>query len=132
MPVIISFTVETDGCLASGTTLADAITVVDTATQYAPAHYMINCAHAEHFRAAVSDSSKNNWQNRVCGLRTNASRLSHEQLDNAECLDDGDVAEFGEHYRAYRELLPNLWVLGGCCGTDYRHVEEVARVCSQL
>ncbi|WP_371226936.1 homocysteine S-methyltransferase family protein [Roseovarius sp. 2305UL8-3] len=123
MPVVISFTVETDGCLPSGETMAQAIGAVDDTTGAYPAYYMINCAHPEHF----ADVLEGAWTKRIMGLRANASRLSHAELDAAETLDDGDPAELATLYAGLSALLPNLTVMGGCCGTDHRHIAEICR-----
>jgi len=125
VPVAISFTVETDGRLPTGQELGDAIATVDEATGGEVAYFMINCAHPTHFEHVLDGP----WTERVAGLRANASRMSHAELDQAEELDDGDPHELGEQYRALRERLPNLAVVGGCCGTDDRHV---AQVCAAL
>ena len=124
MPVAIGFTTETDGCLPSGQALQDAIEEVDAATNEAAAYFMVNCAHTEHFDDALETGA--NWTARVRGIRANASRLSHAELDNAEELDDGDPGEFGRIYRRLHERLPQLSVFGGCCGTDHRHMDEVS------
>lgn len=120
LPVAISFTVETDGRLPSGDLLGEAIEAVDAATGGAPAYYMVNCAHPDHFAGTVSGADS--WRARIGGVRANASRLSHAELDNATELDEGDPAEFGELHEALARSLPNLRVVGGCCGTDFRHV----------
>jgi len=127
MPVVISFTVETDGRLPSGQTLKAAIEQVDTATDNGPAYYMINCAHPTHFEDALAAGER--WTERIGGLRANASALSHAELDEAEELDDGNPAELGHQYRILRGKLGHLNVLGGCCGTDHRHVEAICRAC---
>lgn len=124
VPSVISFTVETDGCLPSGQPLGDAITQVDRATGEAPAYYMVNCAHPDHFSDALEGPS---WIHRLRGVRCNASRASHAELDNADTLDDGDPREFGELCAALMQKLPWLSVFGGCCGSDLRHVAAVAR-----
>lgn len=124
IPSVISFTVETDGRLPSGQSLGEAIREVDEATDGAPAYYMINCAHPTHFEGALGEDS--GWQERVSGLRANASTMSHAELDEAETLDDGDPEDLGRRYAALRNALPNLSVLGGCCGTDHRHVAAIA------
>jgi S-methylmethionine-dependent homocysteine/selenocysteine methylase len=123
MPVAISFTLETDGRLPSGETLRDAITQVDDATGAAPAYYMINCAHPSHFADVLSGGP---WVDRIRGLRANASVLSHAELDEADALDEGDPRDLAARYAALRERLPRLSVLGGCCGTDLRHVAAIA------
>jgi homocysteine S-methyltransferase len=124
MPVAIGFTTETDGRLPSGQALQEAIEEVDAATDGAAAYFMVNCAHTEHFDDALRTGES--WTARVRGIRANASRLSHAELDEAEELDDGDPGEFGRHYRRLRERLPQLSVFGGCCGTDHRHIDAVS------
>lgn len=121
IPVAISFTVETDGKLPSGQSLGDAIETLDAATDSFPAYYMVNCAHPDHFADALNGA----WTRRIMGIRANASRLSHAELDAAETLDDGNPAELGELYGGLSNLLPNLTVIGGCCGTDHRHVSAM-------
>ena len=123
LPVVISFTLETDGRLPSGQALGGAIAQVDDATDGAPAYYMINCAHPTHFESAVSGGEP--WVQRVGGLRTNASTKSHAELDEAEELDEGDPADLAERHVSLQALLPNVNVLGGCCGTDHRHVDAI-------
>jgi S-methylmethionine-dependent homocysteine/selenocysteine methylase len=120
MPVAISFTLETDGRLPSGQKLAEAIEQVDDETDRGPAYYMINCAHPTHFQGVVEVPAP--WRERIRGLRANASRMSHEELDEATELDDGDPADLAARYAALATELPNLNVIGGCCGTDLRHV----------
>jgi S-methylmethionine-dependent homocysteine/selenocysteine methylase len=125
MPVVISFTVETDGRLPSGQRLKDAIVQVDADTDGTPAYFMINCAHPSHFAAVLEDGEP--WVDRIRGLRANASSKSHAELDEAAELDAGDPAELGAQYRALRPHLRRANVAGGCCGTDQRHVAEVCR-----
>ena len=127
MPVVISFTVETDGRLPTGQALQDAIAQVDEATANAPAYYMINCAHPTHFAGALAAGAP--WLERIRGLRANASIKSHAELDEAKELDDGNPVELAGQYRKLREKLKKLNVLGGCCGTDHRHVEEICKAC---
>jgi S-methylmethionine-dependent homocysteine/selenocysteine methylase len=123
LPSVISFTLETDGRLPNGQGLGEAIQAVDEATDGAPAYYMINCAHPTHFDDVLATDEP--WRDRIRGLRANASTMSHDELDEAEELDDGDPADLGARYAALRSRLPNLNVLGGCCGTDHRHVAAI-------
>ncbi|WP_299664865.1 homocysteine S-methyltransferase family protein [uncultured Ruegeria sp.] len=125
LPVVVSFTVETDGRLPSGETLREAIYQTDLETAGAPIYYMVNCAHPDHFRDAIR--SEEPWINRIRGVRANASRLSHAELDEAEELDDGNPEEFGQLHGELARMLPNLAVLGGCCGTDRRHIEHACQ-----
>jgi S-methylmethionine-dependent homocysteine/selenocysteine methylase len=123
MPVAISFTLETDGMLPSGQPLSQAIEETDAATGGGPAYYMINCAHPTHFEDVLGGS----WTTRIRGLRANASTKSHAELDEATELDDGDPEDLGARYAQLRSQLPALNLLGGCCGTDDRHV---GRICT--
>jgi homocysteine S-methyltransferase len=123
LPVAISFTVETDGTLPSGESLSQAIEETDAATGGGPAYYMINCAHPTHFESVLGGS----WTTRIHGLRPNASSKSHAELDEAPELDDGDPEDLGVRYAGLRGQLPSLNVLGGCCGTDDRHVDRICR-----
>jgi homocysteine S-methyltransferase len=124
LPAIVSFTLETDGRLPSGDTLGDAIAATDAATGGYPMHYMINCAHPTHFDDVLDPSAP--WIGRVGGLRANASTLSHAELDEMEVLDAGDPHDLAARYVALRSTLPALRVIGGCCGTDERHVAAIA------
>jgi S-methylmethionine-dependent homocysteine/selenocysteine methylase len=124
LPVVISFTVETDGVLPSGEPLGDAIAGVDGATDGGPAYYMVNCAHPTHFAEQLTAGA--DWLARVKAIRANASRCSHAELDEATELDRGDVADLADWYRRLNEILPDLRVVGGCCGTDYEHVAAIA------
>ena len=123
MPVAISFTVETDGRLPSGQPLGEAIEQTDAETGGYPAYYMINCAHPTHFEQVLEGDG--GWRDRILGLRANASTMSHAELDEATELDDGDPDDLGRRYAGLRDQLPRLTVLGGCCGTDHRHVREM-------
>ena len=123
LPSAISFTLETDGLLPNGEGLGEAIEAVDEATGGAPAYYMINCAHPTHFEDVLATDEP--WRDRIRGLRANASMMSHDELDQAEELDDGDPDDLGARYAALKTRLPSLNVLGGCCGTDHRHVAAI-------
>jgi homocysteine S-methyltransferase len=127
LPIAVSFTVETDGALPDGTALADAIRAVDDATDGAPVYYGINCAHPTHFAATLDTDA--DWTSRLRCIRANASSLSHAELDAAEDLDAGDPAELAARYAELRGHHPNLAILGGCCGTDARHVRAIAEAC---
>jgi homocysteine S-methyltransferase len=129
MPLALSFTVETDGKLPSGQSLAEAIEQVDAEADEFPAYYMINCAHPNHFENILEELGAK--VRRVRGLRANASRRSHAELDASTDLDAGDPAELGREYRALQRKLPALTVVGGCCGTDHRHVAAIAQAMAQ-
>jgi S-methylmethionine-dependent homocysteine/selenocysteine methylase len=127
LPVVISFTLETDGRLPSGDGLQDAIEAVDAATSSGPVYYMINCAHPTHFAGVVTTSEV--WLSRIGGVRANASTLSHAELDAATELDAGDPADLGQRYKSLRRQLQHLCVMGGCCGTDHRHIAAICDAC---
>jgi homocysteine S-methyltransferase len=128
MPVVISFTLETDGRLPSGATLKDAIETVDAVTREGPAYYMINCAHPTHFQTTLAEGGS--WIDRIRGVRANASRRSHAELDAAPDLDAGDPVELGGQYGDLQRAFPQIRVIGCCCGTDHRHVHEMCAACS--
>jgi homocysteine S-methyltransferase len=127
IPVVISFTLETDGRLPSGQLLGDAITTVDRETGNGPAYYMINCAHPVHFEGALNGDDS--WIHRIRAIRANASTKSHAELDAATELDAGDPMDLGRRYTQLKRRLPRLNIFGGCCGTDHRHV---AAICKEL
>jgi homocysteine S-methyltransferase len=127
LPVVLSFTLETDGRLPTGQTLQQAIEEVDAATDNAPAYYMINCAHPSHFTHVLEEGAA--WSERVRGLRTNASKRSHQQLNESPDLDAGNPIELAAEHRALLQRHPHINVLGGCCGTDHRHIESIYAAC---
>jgi S-methylmethionine-dependent homocysteine/selenocysteine methylase len=126
VPAAVSFTVETDGRLPSGQPLQEAIEQVDAETDGAAAYFMVNCAHPTHFADVLEPGAP--ALERIRGLRANASTMSHAELDEAEELDDGDPVDLARRYAELRQRLPNLTVVGGCCGTDHRHIREICRV----
>lgn len=126
MPCAISFKVETDGRLPTGETLAAAIEFVDKASEDWPAYYMINCAHPTHFDDVLNGDA---WTRCLRGLRANSSKCSHAELGNAPELDTGHPQELGSQYADLRRRLPHIIVLGGCCGTDHRHVRCISAAC---
>ena len=125
IPVAISFTVETDGSLPSRETLEAAIQRVDQGTDSYPSYYLINCAHPSHFRSVLLKGEE--WTQRVRGILVNASLKSHAELIECTELDAGSPEDLAAEVIALREALPGLTVLGGCCGTDYRHIRALAQ-----
>ena len=120
LPVAISFTVETDGRLPDGTDLGAAVEQLDAATDAGAAHLLVNCAHPDHVRPGLDADAA--WTGRIAGLRVNSSRLSHAELDEAEELDEGDLPDLAATTRALVDVLPAVRIVGGCCGTDARHI----------
>ena len=123
IPVVISYTVETDGKLPSGESLGEAITSLDKITNGYVSYFMINCAHPHHFSGVLQPNS--NWTRRIKGIRANASIKSHAELDESETLDEGNKEELAKEYQNLKSLLPNLTIIGGCCGTDHTHMEKI-------
>jgi homocysteine S-methyltransferase len=124
---VISLTVETDGRLPDGHDLCEAIETIDETASAAPLHFMINCAHPTHFASRLDRDAE--WSGRIGGLRANASCRSHAELDESPDLDIGDPRDLGARYRDLRGLLSGLRVLGGCCGTDERHLAAICEAC---
>ena len=127
IPCSISFTVEVDGRLPSGQPLRDAVEHVDRESDGAPDFFMVNCAHPTHIARALEDDGA--WRGRIGGIRANASAKSHAELDESDELDDGDPVELAAATAELYPLLPGLAVVGGCCGTDERHI---AQLCATL
>ena len=127
LPIVLSFTVETDGALPGGMPLGVAIVEVDEATDEYPAYYMINCAHPRHFARDLR--SRAPWVGRIGGLRANASAKSHAELDASAEIDIGDIAELADDHAELLPSLPNLQLIGGCCGTDHRHIAAICTRC---
>ncbi len=123
IPVVVSFTVEVDGSLPDGDGLLESIAFVDRETDAAAAFFMVNCAHPSHFAHLLADGGER--LQRIGGVRSNASALSHAELDAATAIDEGDPLELARAHRSLRGTLPALELLGGCCGTDHRHVEAI-------
>lgn len=120
VPVVVSFVVETDGKLDNGLPLEEAIAQVDELTSNGPAYFMVNCAHPDHFSHVLTGNP------RLKGIVVNASRCSHAELDDATKLDDGDPEELAAEITRLVKLYPSLSVIGGCCGTDFRHLQRMA------
>ncbi len=127
MPCMIAFTVETDGRLVTGRTLKEAIETTDRETGGYPLYYMINCAHPTHFAQALATGEA--WLDRVLGVKANASAKSHAELDESDTLDPGDPIDLGQRYSALRRAFPTMRILGGCCGTDHRHIAAICEAC---
>ncbi len=129
VPAVVSFTVETDGRLPNGTGLREAVERVDRETDGAAAGFMVNCAHPTHVEGALVEGTDDAWLGRLVGLRANASRMSHAELDAAEELDAGDPDDLARRYRVLLDRLPSLQLLGGCCGTDLSHLRAIGAAC---
>ena len=123
IPAAISFTTETDGRLPDGTSLADAVAAVEAATGGAPVYYGVNCAHPSHFASALPSDPIGA---RLRSVRANASRMSHAELDESPALDAGDPLELVGDYLRLHAQHPSISILGGCCGTDARHMQAIA------
>jgi S-methylmethionine-dependent homocysteine/selenocysteine methylase len=127
LPVVISFTVETDGKLATGLSLKEAIEKVDDNVKEQPLYYMINCSHPAHFMDVLLAGKNEPWIKRIKGIRANASCKSHAELDEATELDRGDPDELSSGYRQLKNTFTHLNVFGGCCGTDKEHIKAITQ-----
>ena len=125
LPVVISFTVETNGKLPEGTSLKDAIEQVDKSVNEPPIYFMINCAHPTHFQSELKGNEQ--WVKRIKGIRANASCKTHAELDESVELDRGNPKELAREYKKMKDKLSQLNVFGGCCGTDEEHVFEIIK-----
>lgn len=122
MPVAISFTVETDGRLPTGMPVREAIEQVDAESSESALYFLINCAHPDHFTSIFDDEP---WMQRLRGVVANASRCSHAELEVAKELDDGDPKELGIQVGGLRKRYSHFNILGGCCGSDLRHMKHI-------
>jgi S-methylmethionine-dependent homocysteine/selenocysteine methylase len=127
LPVVISFTTETDGRLPTGMQLQEAIDMVDKSVHTPPLYYMLNCAHPTHFTKELEGGANHQWTKRIHGVRANSSCKSHAELDEATELDRGIPNDLGKEYRQLKNSFTQLNVFGGCCGTDHEHLSEIAR-----
>ena len=127
LPAVISFTLETDGKLATGMSLREAIETTDREANQQPVYYMINCVHPSHFVDEIEKEKEHTWTTRIRGIRANASCKSHAELDESTELDSGDPEKLARENQHIKELFPHLNVFGGCCGTDDRHVREMVK-----
>ncbi|OXA75878.1 homocysteine S-methyltransferase [Flavobacterium aquidurense] len=125
LPVVISYTVETDSKLPTGMSLKEAIEKADKNVSVPPLYFMINCAHPTHFLNELKEHAKEEWVKRIKGIRANASCKSHAELDEAIELDRGVPKDLGEEYKKLKDSFPHLNVFGGCCGTDEEHIVEI-------
>jgi len=127
LPVVISFTVETNGKLATGMSLKEAIEIVDNSVLPPPLYFMINCAHPSHFSKELYAGKNEQWTKRIKGIRANSSCKSHAELDEATELDRGNPQELSNDHKKLKADFNQLNVFGGCCGTDEEHVLAIAR-----
>jgi len=123
LKVGICFTVESDGRLPDGSPVAAA--VEELWQRSAPDGLLLNCASPSHIVRALEDDG---WGRLVTGLRVDASGPSHAELDSSEQLDEGDLQDLVRDFQRLTARLPNLEVVGGCCGSDARHIAELLGV----
>lgn len=129
IPAVISFFVKKGGNLSSGETLEEAITKVDAATGNAPAYYMINCTHPDEFEPALTPGD---WTQRLGGFMPNAVAMETLDLCKLGHLEDGDPEELGGQMADLARRFPHIHVWGGCCGTDGRHIGQIAQQVSDV
>ena len=127
LPYIISFTIQKDGKLIDGTTISKAIATIDNSVDEKPICYMTNCVHPSIVYEALSQpfNQNNLVRNRFLGIQANTSPLSYSELDESLDLKCSDPIQFAEDMLKLRDIS-NIKIFGGCCGTDNRHMEQVA------
>jgi homocysteine S-methyltransferase len=131
VPIGVSATVETDGSLPTGWSLAEFVMRVDDATDGYPVFHMVNCAHPQHLAPTLAAARESGapWVDRIKGFRANASTRSHDELDNSPELDRGDVADLAKQMAGMHADF-SLKIVGGCCGTDAEHIQAIAKACA--
>lgn len=127
LPYLISFVARPEGTLLDGTPLDTAIATIDVAITPRPLAYLINCTHASIFRSALLNERNSSplVRARIIGLLANTAALSPDELDESAELVEEAPEVFGNSVAALRDEL-NMKVLGGCCGTDERHIDCLA------
>ena len=128
LPYIISFTIQQDGKLIDGTTIADAICYIDERTENKPVCYMANCVHPQNVASAMVRPFNDNRivKERFRGIQANTSPLSYAELDNAVDLKSSEPEKFADEMMKLSQI-GDFKIWGGCCGTDNRHMECLAR-----
>ena len=124
---IVSFVARPEGTLLDGTPLKEAIATIDAATHPPPLAYMVNCTHASIFRSALVHEVNSSLlaRDRIVGLLANTAALDAEELDNSTGLVEEDPDVFGRSVAGLHGEF-GLKILGGCCGTDDRHIDFLA------
>ena len=126
-PYVVSFVFRSEGTILDGTPLKEAVSAIDGTVNPKPLAFMANCTHASNFRSAVLHQTRSSpkVRERVVGLFANTAALNPEELDDSETLISEEPDTFGRSVAALRREF-NLKVLGGCCGTDDRHIAQLA------
>ncbi|MBJ6802687.1 homocysteine S-methyltransferase family protein [Geomonas propionica] len=126
-PYMVSFVVRPTGTLLDGTPLKEAIAAIDAVANPKPLGFMINCTHVTFARSALlhETNSSAEVRRRIIGLLANTAALSPEDLDNSSSLVEQEPEAFGASVAAMGMEL-GLKILGGCCGTDGRHLSALA------
>jgi homocysteine S-methyltransferase len=126
-PYLISFVARAQGTLLDGTPLKEAIAAIDAAATPPPLAYLLNCTHASFARAALLHpvNSSPLVRQRVVGLLANTAALTPEELDDSATLVEEAPETFAAGVAALHSEL-GLKLLGGCCGTDDRHIRALA------
>lgn len=133
LPYIISFTIQRDGMLIDGTTISDAIDYIDQLGDVRPLCYMANCVHPSIVSEALSQPFNSNTlvRRRFLGVQANTSPLPFSELDGSVDLKFSAPETFAEEMIHLRNKS-NIKIFGGCCGTDGRHMEQVAQRLSTI
>lgn len=129
---MVSFVARPEGTLLDGTPLKEAIAAIDAQASPRPLAYLINCTHASIFRRALlhGENSSPYVRERVVGLLANTASLSPEELNESAELVEEAPEVFGRMVAGLHQEL-GMKVLGGCCGTDDRHINCLAEMLAQ-
>jgi len=125
VPLTVSLTVNSNGRLKSGPTVAEAVKSIDAeAGKSAPAFYMLNCSHPVEFEPALTEGA---WLERLRGFRPNASKMEKIALCKLGHLEEGNPVELGRLMGDLARRIPHMDIWGGCCGTGETHLREIAK-----
>jgi homocysteine S-methyltransferase len=121
LPYIISFVISRNGNILDGTSLTDAISLIDSESDNKPLGYMINCAYPGFLCAGSQPAT---LFDRLIGIQANASSLDHGELDEADALHMDDVTDWGKEMLILNQSY-GMKILGGCCGTGTEHLNYI-------
>ena len=125
LPYVPSFIVRPDATLLDGTPLDDVIVEIDDTVDPAPVFYMMNCIHPDVYLSVYPMLDGEHVKRRMLGLQANTSLMRPEELDKLDRLDTADAGDFAVSIINVHDRC-GAKILGGCCGTDERHIRSIA------
>lgn len=123
LPLAMYFSLDSSSRLNTGPSLRDAVIETDSQTGNAPLFYGLNCSHPVEFEPALEPGD---WIDRLRSIRPNASKMEKIALCKLGHLEDGDPDELGAQMGDLARRYPHMDIMGGCCGTDERHLSRIA------